>query len=251
MIDLGNSAVVAKDDESFRQCLLDLARVSEEIAESYEPRPIAPRIIRQNTPASAEGRLEEILYNGASYLIDRYTDYGKNVPTDIILVSDALFVQAFVFMEAPKADETAQKVAANFLGTLGSLGLSAAKLLNGDAVRKVSSDFEIISNRPAFLKSEPMNLTMASTALEVGMVTEANLSSVKIENRIEDADATRDRLVRCCSQCSRDALKKAMSNLYKRGHTTYIPDKAQESFVRRLSMEVGFNVRALSPRGDL
>jgi hypothetical protein len=251
IIDLGKVAVTTEDDETFKQCLLDLARVAEEVAESYEPVPAGPRIIRQNIPASTEGRLEEILYNGASYLIDQYTELGKKVPTDIVLVSDALFVQAFVFMEAPKADESAQKVGSNFLATLGSLGLSGAKLLNGDAVRKVSSDLEILSNRTAFKNSEPMNDAMAYSALEIGMVTEANLTSMRIENKIESVEVTRDRLVRCCSRCSKDALRSAMSNLYKRGHTTYIPDKAQESFVLKLEGEVGFNVRALSPRGNL
>ena len=240
----GAEALEKGDVDTFRQCLLKLGQIGEVLGQRYEPE-VGIHILERNIGSQHAKSPDDALVESVYRLIRRFADERDGIKGNVVFICDTLYICTRSYLSARDFDQRAAEYARHFVSGLGDLAILAAKMLDGDALWSTIHNMRELSEDPRFLATEMLDKSLAWSAFEVGMVTQANEEKLVYHSGPFDTDLT-ERLVEICSRCSEQALQDAVSGLYDRGHTMYIdqidPD-AQRLFLKRLEAATGWDLR--------
>ncbi len=222
--------------DSFCDAALALGKVGEELAARLreEPKRLLPAGYtdpRYDNPLSS---LLEAMEN----LTTSITDYHRGLrgrTIDARLFLDSLVACCEAFLKAQPLGPRALESASDFMGYIGYVGLSAAKIRSKETAEMVAYEIErllvLACERPGIV-DEFMN-SVCRAAFEIGLNAEADAAAYRAATT-KPGDELRDHVARICALTGQAALGAAKSDLYLRGHTSYVADKSHRDFLARV-----------------
>jgi hypothetical protein len=217
--------------------LLQLGRVAEVIARRYVPE-TGVHILEQNLSTRREEKPEDALYNGIERLTRFFADNGRKLPHSVLFTVDALDICTRAFLSVRQLDEAAAAYAANYVGIIGDIALTAAKTRQGRPLYTAVYRLGDLLASPNFLTQESPARVLALTIFEAGIVAEMNSQEIVFQD-FGDIDEVLERIVKTICGCPKDAIQNAITARYRRGGTMYVPDATQETFKSRIDQLAG------------
>ncbi len=232
-------ATLNKNDyETYEQCLLRLARISEMLAPRYEPE-VGIHILERNLATRQDQKPEDALYNVVEWLVRQFTENEHVIPHSLVFTVDALEVSALAFLAARGTDQVTAAYVANYVGIIGQLALTATKSLNGDALSTTVLRLQSLVREPNFFAFEAPARVVADILFETGLILQANLGKIEFKSPIGTTEDVLMWIVDIVSACPQEAIQKAVTENYRRGRTTAVPDPIQKIFKECIDAKVG------------